>query len=193
MLTHDNQTDPPADSQRQFPLGAARDLFDVPNEVAYFNTANMSPLLRSVREAGERGLQRRAAPWGVTPADWFTDVERLRGNYARILGTTPDAVALVPATSYGLAVAARNVQANPGDEVVVLAGEYPSNFYTWRRLCARTGAVMVVVDREPGQEWTEAVISRIGPRTRVVAVPNRALDQRCAARPRRDRRGVPFG
>jgi hypothetical protein len=38
------------------PLGSQRDLFEVPDDVAYLNTANMSPLLRAVREAGERGL-----------------------------------------------------------------------------------------------------------------------------------------
>ena len=58
------------------PLGSQRDLFEMPEEIAYFNTANMSPLLRSVREAGERALARRAAPWAIAAEDWFTDVER---------------------------------------------------------------------------------------------------------------------
>jgi len=34
-------------------LGSQRYLFEVPDEVAYFNTANMSPLLHAVREAGD--------------------------------------------------------------------------------------------------------------------------------------------
>ena len=67
-------------------LGSQRHLFEVPADVAYFNTANMSPLLRAVREAGESGLARRARPWLVTSADWFEDVERLRGAYAAIIG-----------------------------------------------------------------------------------------------------------
>lgn len=153
-------------------LGSQRYLFEVPEEVAYFNTANMSPLLHSVREAGNSGLARRAAPWLVTAADWFSDVERLRGGYARILGTGHDGVALIPATSYGLAIAARNMTAGAGDQVLVLAEEYPSNYYTWRRLCLRTGAELVVAERERGATWTDAVIARISDRTRVLAVPN---------------------
>src|ERR1700740_2856399 len=98
----------------------------------------MSPMLRSVRRAGLAGLEQRGAPWRVTSEDWFRDVERLRGAYARVLGTSADAIALVPATSYGLAVAARNVAAAPGDQVLVLADEYPSNYYTWGRFCQRT-------------------------------------------------------
>jgi selenocysteine lyase/cysteine desulfurase len=146
--------------------------FEVPDEIAYFNTANMSPLLRRVREAGEEALGRRARPWTISPADWFTDVERLRELFASLIGADPDGVALVPATSYGLAIAARTVSADPDDEVVVLAGEYPSNYYTWQRFCERTGARLAVVERDEGQSWTEAVLPRIGERTRVVAVPN---------------------
>jgi hypothetical protein len=79
-------------------LGSQRHLFEVPDEVADFNTANMSPVLAAVREAGSAGLARRAAPWLVAAADWFADVERLRAAYARILGTEADGVALIPAT-----------------------------------------------------------------------------------------------
>jgi selenocysteine lyase/cysteine desulfurase len=146
--------------------------FEVPDEIAYFNTANMSPLLRSVREAGEEALRRRARPWTISPADWFTDAERLRELFASLIGADPDGVALVPATSYGLAIAARAVSADPDDEVVLLAGEYPSNYYTWQRFCERTGARLAVVERDEGQSWTEAVLPRIGERARVVAVPN---------------------
>jgi selenocysteine lyase/cysteine desulfurase len=155
-----------------FELGSQRRLFEVPEEVAYFNTANMSPVLVAVREAGISGLARRGAPWGVVAADWFDEVERLRAAYARILYGDTDDVALIPATSYGLAIAARNVTATPNDQVVVLAQEYPSNYYTWRRFCLRTGAELVVAERERGASWTDAVLARISERTRILAVPN---------------------
>ena len=154
------------------PVGSQRHLFDVPADVAYFNTANMSPLLRRVREAGERGLAARARPWEVVADDWFADVERLRAGFAAVMGVSVDGVALVPATSYGLAIAARNVQAGRGDRVVVIAEEYPSNYYTWQRYCRLSGAELVVVSRVEGQGWTEAVLAEVRERTRVVAVPN---------------------
>lgn len=153
-------------------LESQRHLFEVPEEVAYFNTANMSPLLAAVRGAGEAGLTRRGAPWLVDAADWFNDVERLREGYSTILGSDVDGVALIPATSYGLAVAAQNIAATPDDQVLVLADEYPSNHYTWRRFCLRTGAAMVVAKREAGANWTDAVLARISEQTRVLAVPN---------------------
>jgi selenocysteine lyase/cysteine desulfurase len=153
-------------------LGSQRHLFEVPEDVAYFNTANMSPLLRAVREAGESGLARRAAPWLVNAPDWFSDVERLRQGYAEILCTGAEGVALVPATSYGLAVAARNIAAGPRDQIVVLADGYPSNYYTWARFCLRTGSELVVAQRERGATWTDAVQALLSERTLVVSVPN---------------------
>jgi selenocysteine lyase/cysteine desulfurase len=153
------------------PLGAQRAAFAVPDDVAYFNTASLAPLLhRSVR-AGEAALRRRAAPWSIGADDWFDDVERLRGLAATIFGGDAEGVALVPATSYGLAVAARNVTGPPGRGVLVLRDEFPSGIHTWRRRTADDGTALVVVDREPGQAWGEAVLAALDERIGVVSVP----------------------
>ena len=149
-----------------------RSLFCMPDDVAYFNTAAMAPLLRSVREAGELALARVATPWEIDNSDWFGDAERLRQAMADLLGVSGETVAFVPASSYGLAVAARNLRAGPGDHVIVLAEEFPSNFHTWRRFCRRTGAELIAVARDPRLGWTDSVVARISDRTSVVAVPH---------------------
>ena len=154
------------------PPGARRDDFDVPPQVAYFNTANLSPLTHRVREAGERALARRARPWTIAAEDWFTDVERLRELFARLTGADADGVALVPATSFGLAAAARNLALAAGDRILVLADEYPSGIYTWRAAAAESGAEILTVEREPGQAWTEAILAALDERVAVVSVPN---------------------
>jgi len=154
------------------PLGDERGKFEIDEDVAYFNTAALSPLLRSVRAAGDEALARRGKPWTTTSADWFTDSEALRARFAQLAGATADEIALVPATSYGLAVVARNLDARPGDRVLVLDGEFPSNYYTWRRFAERTGAELHVVEREPGQTWTESILAAVDERVAVASVPN---------------------
>ena len=149
-----------------------RSLFELDPRVAYFNTANLSLLLTSAREVGERALDRRAKPWTITAPDWFTDVEALRERFAAIAHVDSGSVALVPATSYGLGAAARNLAAGPGERVIVLGDEYPSNYYTWERFCRRTGAELIVARREPGQAWAEAIVAEIDERAAVVASPN---------------------
>jgi selenocysteine lyase/cysteine desulfurase len=125
-----------------------------------------------VRAAAEAALERRAAPWTIGAAAWFSDVERLRDLFARVIGADPDGVALIPATSYGMAVAAANLEARPGDRVVVIDEEYPSGIYTWRALAHRTGAELITVRREAGRSWTEAVLDALDERVRILSVPN---------------------
>ena len=153
-------------------LADQRAQFEIDDEVAYLNTASLSPLLRSVRAAGEAALVQRGRPWTITADHWFSDVERLRSSIARLINGSPEGVALVPASSYGLSVAARNLHAGPGDRVLVLDQEFPSSYYTWRRFAARTGSDLVEVDRQPGQRWVDAVLAALDERTAVVVVPN---------------------
>lgn len=154
------------------PLSNQRRLFEVPGDIAYFNTASQAPQLRSVRAAGEDAVARRAAPWTIAASDWFSEVEQLRALFARLVGGDAEGVALIPATSYGLAVAANNIEASEGDRVLLIADDYPSNVYTWRAWTGRTGAEILTVAPGDGQTWTDAVLAGIDERVRVVAVPN---------------------
>ncbi|MFJ3877835.1 aminotransferase class V-fold PLP-dependent enzyme [Streptomyces sp. NPDC090077] len=153
------------------PFGTARELFDIPGHVAYFNTASLAPTLRTARDAGEAALRRRAQPWRIRTADWFDGAEERRSLFAGIIGATADDIALVPATSYGLAVAAANLNPPAGSRILVLDGEYPSGVYTWWRLAERTGASLLTVRREPGATWTEAVLGALDGAVALVCVP----------------------
>ena len=101
-----DNTDPVLEGQRH--------AFDVPEEVAYFNTANLAPHLHSVRTAGEDALAKRGRPWTIKAEDWFRDVERLRALFEGLIGADGEGVALVPATSYGFAIAAGTCDSSPG-------------------------------------------------------------------------------
>ena len=165
-------TSPSDHARAGFEFGAQRTAFDVPDDVAYFNTANLSPLLHLVRDAGVEALARRARPWTISSDDWFSDVERLRGLFARLVAADPEGVALVPATSYGFAVAAGNLRLGEGDVILVLAEEYPSGIYTWLSLARRSGARVLTVAREEAQNWTDAVLGALDEHVRVVSVPH---------------------
>lgn len=151
------------------PLPSQRHLFDLPDEVAYLDCAYMSPQLRSVTEAGLAAVRRKAAPWAT---EWFTDAEGLRAAAARLMGAAADEVALVPAASYGIAVAAANLPVGRGQNVVVLDEQFPSNVYAWRDRAREAGAELRTVRKGPAEAWTEPVLAAIDESTAVVAVPN---------------------
>jgi selenocysteine lyase/cysteine desulfurase len=160
------------------PLGPQRAAFAVPDDVAYFNTASLSPILVRTLEAGQEALRRRAAPWTIATRDWFDRVEELRGLLGALVGGDTEGVAMVPATSYGMEVAARNLAgevgptADGGRSILLLAEEYPSGIYTWRRVAADTGADVVTVRPADGEGWTDAVLAALDERVGIVSVPN---------------------
>lgn len=153
-------------------ISCQRDRFDMPREVAYLNCAYMSPLAREVSAAIAAGAALKARPWGYKPADFFGYPEALRQRFAALIGGSPDDVAIVPSASYGLAVAAKNIPLAKGQDIVVLADQFPSNVYVWRERAAEADARIVTVERGNHGAWTGAVLNAIGPDTGIVAVPN---------------------
>ena len=132
----------------------------------------MSPLLRPAREIGERAVSRKSRPWEITPEDFFEDAEESRTLFARIVGGDADGVAIIPAVSYGIAVAAANVPVEEGQRILILEEQFPSNVYPWRELASRRGAELVTVQRPPDHDWTRAVLAELDERAAVVSLPN---------------------
>lgn len=153
-------------------LGDQRNLFEVPAGISYLNCAYMGPQLREAREIGERSVSRKSRPWEVTPADFFRDVEEVRGLFARLVGGEADGVAIIPSVSYGMAVAANNVAVREGQKILVLEYQFPSNVYPWRELAAERRAEIVTVPRPADHDWTTAVLDALDESVAVVTLPN---------------------
>lgn len=163
----------PKDAEPTAPaLPCQRQLFEIPDEVAYFNCAYMTPSLAAVRQAGENGVRRKSAPWLLTPADFFTESEAARAAFARLIGAGAGDIAIVPSASYGVETAARNLPAAAGQEILVLAEQFPSNVYPWQALAARTGATVRTVPRGDDGGFTARLLDAIGPRTAIAALPH---------------------
>lgn len=153
-------------------IPSQRHLFDLPDEVAYLNCAYMSPLMKHVAAAGEAGVRRKMRPWALKPVDFFTESEAARALFARLVGATPGDIAIVPSASYGLAVAAANLPIRPGQRVLMLADQFPSNVYAWREAAAMAGGEIVTINRPQDGDWTRALLDAIDERTALAALPH---------------------
>lgn len=153
-------------------LSNQRHLFEIPDEITYLNCAYMSPLLRAAREAGEVALARKSTPWRIRSSDFFAESEAARRLFAELISSDPDGIAITPSASYGLSLAAANLLVGPGQRIVVLEDQFPSNVYPWMDLASRGGGSIDVVARPPDFDWTRVVLERIDERTAVVAVPH---------------------
>ena len=152
-----------------------RDLFSLPDGQHYLNCAYMSPLLKAVEIAGINGLRRKAIPAEIMPADFFDPAEALRLVFARLIHTSPERVALIPAVSYGMGIATYNLPLTPEQNVVIPGEEFPSNVYPWLEQCKRTRATLRRVDRPqeahaPEKAWNTRFLEAIDTNTAVVAL-----------------------
>ena len=152
-------------------LECQRHLFDVPREIAYFNCASFSPFLRTVAEAGHGAVDRRVHTWDINSTELADGADRVRALFARLINAEADAIAVTPATSYGVAVAAANLDLAVGQNIVVLQDQFPSNYYIWVEKAARAGAEMRVVPRAENGDWTPGVLEAIGEDTAIAALP----------------------
>jgi selenocysteine lyase/cysteine desulfurase len=149
-----------------------RHLFDIPPDVTYLNCAYMSPLMHSVVEAGKAGLARKARPWEISSTDFFTQTEDLRRLASCLFHCTPDDIALVPSAGYGIEAAARNLPVKRGQKILVLAEQFPSHVYPWRRVARESGAEIVTVPWPADGDWTSAVLGQISEQVAIAALPH---------------------
>jgi selenocysteine lyase/cysteine desulfurase len=153
-------------------IPSQRHLFDIPDDVAYLNCAYMSPLMKPALEAGTAGLARKAHPWELTPDKFFTGADEFRATAAQLVACSADDIAIVPSASYGIATAARNLPVKKGQSILVLAEQFPSNYYAWQRRAEETGASLKVVAWPKNNDWTTAVLNSLTADVAIAALPH---------------------
>ncbi len=152
-------------------ISSQKHLFDIPDDVTYLNCAYLSPQLRSVQSAGVEGVSRKSSPWELMPEDFFTESEQCRSLFTEIMGANAENVAFIPSVSYGIAIAAANLELKPGEEIVVLEEQFPSNYYAWEEAAKNAGAKIITVSKI-AEDCTESVLQAITSRTAIVTIPN---------------------
>lgn len=137
----------------------ASDYFVLPTRTLYLDAAAQGPRLRSVLMAGQASLEAGAQPWKLTFTHWEAQIEDLRALAADLLFESDvEGVAMVPSVAFGISTAARNLPLQPGQEVLVLEGQFPSNLLPWQQRCTEVGAIVIAAKRELEEDWTEAVM-----------------------------------
>ncbi len=148
---------------------ALQDLFAVDPEIIYLNHAAVAPWPVPVQEAVCRFARENAHAGSRHYPRWLATEQRLRERAARLLGVEgTDGIALVKNTSEGLSFVAHGLDWQAGDEVVIPAGEFPSNRIVWESLAPR-GVVVREVPLDFAQPEA-ALMAACGPATRLMSV-----------------------
>ena len=104
--------------------------------------------------------------------DFFDGPEKARSLFADIVGCAAENIALVPSVSYGVAFAGKNLLADPGQRIVMLAEQFPSNVYSWLSLARERDLVIDFVQKTEGRTWSESILKSLDEPAALVALPN---------------------
>ena len=107
------------------------------NPAPYFNHAAVGPWPRATAEAARAFADENMRQGSVNYLDWLKREERLRRNLARLIGAASSGdIALLKNTTEGICLVASGLDWQPGQNVVLPAGEFPSNRLPWLALSA---------------------------------------------------------
>jgi cysteine desulfurase/selenocysteine lyase len=132
----------------------------------WLNTAHQGPLPRVALEAGRTALEQRAQPHRIRDEDFFDVPDRLRKVIGRLIGAAPDDVVLGNSASYGLDLLAQGIRWRSGDEVLLVAGDFPADVFPWTVL-RHEGVTVRFVEAPHGAIEPQRFAAEISSRTRL--------------------------
>jgi selenocysteine lyase/cysteine desulfurase len=142
-------------------LASQRDLFEMPRNICYLNSASFSPLPLRTQEAGRAAVGRKATPWKLDASFANRQHERARLAAARLIHADAADIALIPSISYGVATAAKLLRLAPGARVLVLENDHSSPVLEWQTRADSQGFAIETVRQPEDGDWTSAVLAAI--------------------------------
>ena len=154
-----------------------KDQFFIPDHITYLNCAYMSPQLKRVMDTGVAAMGRKNLPYQITSQDFFDTPKLLRETFSKLINNhDPDRIAIISSVSYGMAIVSKNVDWKPGDQILVVEDQFPSNYYPWYKLSEKKNVHLNIVkapeESSRGQQWNEKILENINEKTKLVTIGN---------------------
>jgi cysteine desulfurase / selenocysteine lyase len=143
--------------------------FPVSRTFLYLNHAGVSPIPASAAAAGADLLAQVRDEGAYRHRKWVEVADGARGLFARLVGASPDEIALVKNTSEGISLVAAGFPWREGDNLVTANVEFPANVYPWLRLRPR-GVEVRMVQARGGRIPCEDLFQACDARTRLIAL-----------------------
>lgn len=151
-------------------LSELSDEFSLDPGLCHLNHAGVAPWPRRAVEAVRRFAEVNGTRGSEPYPEWLSVEQRLRERLARLIGAgSPADIALAKSTSEGLSVIAHGLDWRPGDSVVGIAEEFPSNRIVWESLASR-GVAWLGLELANSSDPESDLLALCDERTRVMAV-----------------------
>lgn len=136
----------------------------------YFDHAAVGPLPKPTNQAIAKWSRQASEEGDTVWPQWNRGVNQTRHTAARLINADRDEVALVNSTTQGIGLVAEGYPWKPGDNIVTLANEFPSNLYPWMNLQDRGVELRMVPTDPDGRPNLNRVLEACDKNTRIVSV-----------------------
>lgn len=140
----------------------------------FLNFAGHAAMPSNAIAAACAAAELKGQPVGGDAAGFFDNSERVRSSLAQLMGVRASDIALTTGAGTGAAIVALGLTWRPGDEVLVLEGDFPVHWATWTPMEAREGLKVKAVQREG--DVVDNVLQALGPKTRLVSISHVGFD-----------------
>ncbi|ANM29951.1 hypothetical protein ABI59_10770 [Acidobacteria bacterium Mor1] len=146
-----------------------REHFALPAGQSWFNCSHQGPLPRVAAAEAEEAIRWKLDPRELTTERFSELPRRVKRAAAALIGGSPEQIVLGNGASYGLHLLAGGLPLESGDEVLLMAGDFPSNHLPWL-LRRERGVDVKVLEPEDTVLSVDEAAAAITPRTRVLSV-----------------------
>lgn len=146
-----------------------RKLFPVTEKYIYLDHSAVAPVsLKAAQTAGEF-FSEASTRAGFAYEEWGEKIEKVRENFARLIGASAEEIAFVRNTSHGISLVASGINWKKGDSVIVYEKEFPSNVYPWINL-EPSGVKVKFIDPGLTEITLDDVTALSDPSTRLISI-----------------------
>jgi cysteine desulfurase / selenocysteine lyase len=135
----------------------------------WLNAAHQGPLPRAAARQAEEAIAAKLAPHRIGEDDFVEVPRRLRELLGQLVGAASDEIVLGNSASWGFQILANGLPLDQGEEILVLADEFPATIFPWL-VCERRGVAVRQLELEELVLHPERLQRELSPATRVVAV-----------------------
>jgi cysteine desulfurase/selenocysteine lyase len=118
-------------------------------------------------EVARASVEAKLDPRRIDDEAFFAVPRSLRRTLGRLVGAAPEEIVLGNSTSYGLDLLARGLDLRAGDEILLIAGDFPATIYPWLPLQKR-GIRLRMLPAPEGAPDPDDLRAALTARTKVV-------------------------
>jgi len=135
----------------------------------WLNCAHQGPLPLAAAAAAQRAIEWKVSPARLTSERFAEVPRRLRQLLGELIDAPADEIILANGASYGVHLLANGLPLERGDEVLLMAGDFPSDILPWLALRDRGVVVTLVTPAENVLTLAE-IEAAVTPSTRVICM-----------------------